>query len=749
MSRHVHAALVIASLAACDDAPAPSTPPASAASAPSPDSAIPFAARFDAHGVYRLDASIPLAYRRHLTLPTAKGDQYDNKRAADPENYAVTAPPPAITAVRPMTEWEPMHALVFAYPAYTAQLDQASDTFAQIARFASDHGEVWVLVDGLQAETIFKQKLARAGVGDDKVGSVIKFLRLPFDTYWIVDFGPLPLVDRADDTYAFADFRYYHDRPLDDAIPTLLGRSAPSLGVASTTTTFRMPLTTEGGTFQSTSDGICITSSRQIYNMSCYAGSCRESILALSLDDLQTHPYAVEMRGVLAAYVGCRDLIVTHSITDDGTGHIDMYLKILDDDRVLLGEYRPPFENDYQADNAALMNDNAAFLEAYIAPGDDLPAFQVVRLPMPGHRTVQDWFGTYDVPFTYINSTFFNGLNLWPAYTFNEWKDGRAEAEAIWEQVLPDMRHIWIDSEELSYQSGAIHCVTRTIPAKEARAWVSDGACAEDLCAGAAGGYDGACALNGASDLCWGPEWLCGCNDCRQCPELVPDTPCGSVNWRGCCDAGDVLFCDNARLQRLACAGTGCGWDAGQGFYGCGLSGEDPSGQTPASCGCEPSCGERVCGSDGCGGTCGTCPDQSRCVAGACRDDCADCLPGDMGCDGAVAWRCVAGPEDCHLRELIDCAEAGETCDDGVCVDVPVADPDPEPDVAEPAPETTTPDTSPTEVGADATTDDELAPRGARDSGCGAGGTGPGALFGLAGLILVARYARSARALRA
>ena len=692
---------------------------------------LPFAARFDERGVYHLDG-VPLAFRRPALRRLAAGqDDPAVIRRNAPENYAITTPPTAIADVRPMTEWEPMRALLFAYPSYAIQLSQASDTFVQIAARASDHGEVWVLVDGTQPETIFKQKLQRAGVPDDKIGTSIKFWRTQLETFWFIDYGPLPLVDQRADTYAFADFRYYFDRARDDAVPTLLGRNLPVFGEPSAATVYRVPLTTEGGTFQSTSDGICFTGSRQISNLTCDENgrSCDDSILALSLADLQTHPMTVEMRRTLAAYVGCKDLVVTHSIIQDGTGHIDMYLKVLDDTRVLLGAYVRPFEGDYEEANAALMDDNARFLEAYVKP--DGAHFQVVRMRMPHSRFVDDVFGSYEVPFTYINSTFFNGLNLWPAYTFREWVDSRDEAEQTWRQVLPDMDHVWIDAEELSYESGAIHCVTRTVPARQSAPWVADGACGDGLCGGAEDGYDGACELAGNPALCFGPEWLCGCNDCRQCPEIVPDRGCDGIDGVGCCEDGNVLLCQSGALKRIDCADTGCGWDAIAGGYGCGREGADPAGAHRISCGCEPSCGDRTCGDDGCGGSCGECGD-GRCVAGTCRDDCAACEPEAVGCEGDIAWRCVAGPEDCHGRERIDCAAAGDICVEGACAAPPVEEtPEPSPEVVEPAPEAADTD-APVERD-----------RGDRSSGCAGSDLPPTLLAAAIGAVIAAARRRS------
>jgi agmatine/peptidylarginine deiminase len=712
---------------------------------------IPLAARFDADGVYHLDPALPLPMKswRPPTSGLVKKDESDDVRAAAPESFAITAPPQRIATVRPMVEWEPMQALAFAFPSYALQYPGTYSTFVQVTKQASEVGEVWIVVDNAQAESGFKQRLLTAGVASEKLGTTIRFFRQPFDTYWFIDFGPLPIIDTATDTYAFADFRYYHERPLDDGLPTGLGRGLPLLGAPSAVTTYRMPLSVEGGTFQSTTTGICITGSRQIYNMSCEAGSCRESILGLSLAALQTHQYTLEMKSVLAAYAGCKDLIVTHSISDDGTGHIDMYLKILDDHRVLIGDYKRPYDNEFQRENHTLMNDNATFLEAYVLP--DGGHFEVKRMVMPGHRTIDDpWSGTMDIPFTYINSTFFNGLNLWPAYTFSEWTTSRAAAEATWREIMPEMNHIWIDAEELSYQSGAIHCVTRTIPRKTPALWVGDGTCNGGSCAAPSGGYDDACTLTSSSDdLCYGPEWLCGCNDCERCPVVEEPRPCGAVKAQGCCAGGDVLYCEGGTLARIPCGGSGCGWDAGQGVYGCGLVGEDPSGQLPAACACVPQCEGKTCGDDGCGGTCGTCAADGVCVAGTCRDDCATCTPGEMGCDGATSWLCVEGQGGCHAKQSVDCAGRGLTCTAGECVSVPRPDADDvvEADTVADTTEADTADTADTAagdtagedaIGGDTSEAEVIATGGRGDDGCVGGGGGVLGL-GVLGLGLLRR----------
>ncbi|MCC6623498.1 MAG: agmatine deiminase family protein [Deltaproteobacteria bacterium] len=738
-------------LAACDDRPLDAAPTLDPV-----DDVVPFEARFDHQGNFIPDPRVLPAWRSGKTYAAQKGDQYDDTRAEAPQHFAITEPP-ARVGFRAMAEWEPMRALAMTFPGYMLSSTNATQTVVQIAKVGSDYGEIWILVDGSQAENGLKTRLASAGLPSSAIGTKVKFMRTPLDSIWFIDSGPLPLIDPVEGSYAFTDFRYYHERPLDDGIPTLLARSLEHFGRPAPVTAYRMPLTTEGGTFQATTDGVCITSSRQIWNMTCYTGNCQDSVLEDDLEDLQSHPQAVIMRQTLATYAGCQDLIVTHSITDDGTGHIDMYLKILDDDRILLGEYDHASTNAYERQNADLLDDNAAFLEAYVKP--DGGGFTVHRLPMPGHRSSAG-FGS--VPFTYINSTFFNRVNLWPATNYSNWVASRDAAQAVWDEVLPGYDNIWIDSTELSFYSGAIHCITRTIPELAEAAWVADGTCDSGTCVAPEHGYDDSCQPEGVDEqLCWGPEWLCGCNDCESgCVGSVDE--CQGIAYQGCCEEGNVIYCEGGQLMRVQCGGLGCGWNAWGGYYDCEQTGGDPTGTYPVTCGeCEPQCDGKSCGDDGCGGVCGTCDAGVPCLDGACRSDCADCDPGEIGCDGTVAWMCMAGAGGCHAKQTFDCASQGLFCTAGDCVADPV-EPGPEsapeqsPEAAtegapepgpEPSPEVAV-EESDEDVAPTTPTDASTAGDGALESGGGGptgrsadDGCGGGSAGGPAGLVAALGFA--------
>jgi agmatine/peptidylarginine deiminase len=225
-------------------------------------------------------------------------------------------------------------------------------------------------------------------------------------------------------------------------------------------------------------------------------------------------------------------------------------------------------------------------------------------------------------------------------------------------------------------------------------------ACGDDGCGGSCGTCPagqtcqaGACVPGGGPDQCLGMG-----------QPSAPD--CGDVSFEGCCDpAGRLLFCDGGQLFCLDCAGQNpsCGWSAQAGFYDCGTDGSgDPSGANPLDCvscnppcaagfackngqcvACTPSCAGKTCGSDGCGGTCGTCPAGQLCQNGQCAagGECAGAC-GGQGASGCFCDESCFQFGDCCGSVCTDCPTLsgcggggcnppcgpGQTCQNGMCV---------------------------------------------------------------------------------
>ncbi len=181
---------------------------------------------------------------------------------------------------------------------------------------------------------------------------------------------------------------------------------------------------------------------------------------------------------------------------------------------------------------------------------------------------------------------------------------------------------------------------------------------------------------------------VCGNDGCGgSCGECSADEACiggqcsasgcpGGLTFEGCCDGNTTSWCDNGNVQSQNCGDQGCGWDSQNNWYFCGNDGEvDPSGDFAFACpgACQPDCAGKLCGDDGCGGSCGDCPDF-----GSCQPDgsCAACVPacdgkacGDDSCGGSCG-DCLGDDEVCTADGqcevcVPDCD--GKTCGDDGC----------------------------------------------------------------------------------
>ena len=161
-------------------------------------------------------------------------------------------------------------------------------------------------------------------------------------------------------------------------------------------------------------------------------------------------------------------------------------------------------------------------------------------------------------------------------------------------------------------------------------------------------------------DGCGGACGVCGPGTKCNGGQCVADT-CAGVPFEGCC-AGELLrWCSHGTIQTADCAATpACGWKADAAMYDCGSDGsEDPSGIHPGTCpACTANCADRVCGDDGCGGSCGACAGGKACLGG----QCACTAKAGTGCCGdAVCWLDSCGAAE---DRIADCPSgcAGSTC---------------------------------------------------------------------------------------
>ena len=208
------------------------------------------------------------------------------------------------------------------------------------------------------------------------------------------------------------------------------------------------------------------------------------------------------------------------------------------------------------------------------------------------------------------------------------------------------------------------------------------GACGPCSCTGKTCGDDGcgvSCGICGEGTLC-GPDGHCAtATDCGVCgaglacgatvasPTWCSAAGCGAVDEVGRCDGDLVTFCDGTTLFSIDCAFLGkgletCRFDPEVGGY---------------NCACKPQCAGRLCGDDGCGGTCGLCATGQYCtlegICDACS--CAGRQCGDDGC-GTACGNCAAG-RFCdwqgQCRDAVISACCATDAKPGCAADAPVA----------------------------------------------------------------------------
>lgn len=610
----------------------------------------------------------------------AKADQFDDYKLANPNTYNITASTasPIIAAA----EWDTKKALTISWTG------AFPDVYSDIINASKDVTDIWVIHYGSSGLTNFQQSMA--GQGTSTAG--LNFLNRPNDSIWIRDFGPISAFDADTNRAVLVDPRYYHNRVYDDAIPHHL---AGQFGLNN----FKMPVAFEGGNFMADGRGTCIVSQGVLW----FNGVSESAI-----------------RDYFRDYLGCYQLVILNPLQNEGTTHVDMFSKLVDPTTVVLGEYQS-FQD---PTNAATLNANASILDAVVLAGGQ--SLNVVRIPMPSNSGQNVWR-------TYANTQFINGVNMIPTYSDDNTYE--AQALAIWQNLLPTWQHVTIDSTELITWSGAIHCILMEVqdgdwtlnqvePAQICNnfscfpsdtggnagcgdiavtgecsgggaSWCDFGSvqtvtcaagesCAWDAVAGhygciGGGGCQASCVGKACgNDGCGGSCGSCGAGLSCTGNACMPDVSggCGDVSFQGCCDGSILSYCQNGALTTNSCGSEGCGWDSANGYYNCGGSGADPSGQFPLQCAsaCQPDCNGKQCGSDGCGGQCGTCGAGDTCdgagqCVGGCTPDCSAKACGGDGCGGScgscASGQTCNGAGACVANCAPDCS--GKQCGDDGC----------------------------------------------------------------------------------
>lgn len=341
-------------------------------------------------------------------------------------------PPPG--PVRTMAEWEELQALQITWV--------STASHRVILRSIVDHAQEECLVyiicgtSGGNDSNSIKTYLTAGSVPHTNV----RFLTTPSNSIWCRDYGPWTVYSNVIDTMRIVDWIYNRvSRPQDDATPVFI---ANYMGVP-IHRTLQSPndLVNTGGNFMVDGHG---------------TGFASKLILT---ENQAGNPYGVSTKnesqidGIMSSYMGLNRYIKMNTLPYDQIHHIDMHIKLLDEETLLVGQY-PPGVADGPQIEANLQYVLSNFQSCFGKP------YKVVRIPMPPHNGNYPPTGNYR---TYTNSVFVNKTVIVPTYETQY----DTTALRIYREALPGYKIYGINSNNIIGSLGAIHCITKEIGVSE------------------------------------------------------------------------------------------------------------------------------------------------------------------------------------------------------------------------------------------------------------------------------------------
>ncbi len=412
------------------------------------------------------------------------------KKASDNRKTTLQVNEPLPSKFRTPAEFEEVQAVLISWPSYafdadtnmlevftpgigyyqdekTGQWNESPIAFQLLDLFDdSPYPTLWAaLVDGIQPEATC---WIRVAVPADTVNLKIylqslgitlynyKFITDPNgeNAYWMRDFGPFGIYYGEGDTLGLVNAQYYPGRPIDNDFPMYY---ANQIGVK----IWNTDVETEGGNFIADGhDNIFYSSVIYGNNADAYgkANTPKTPMSSTEVDN-QLKQYFSAKRSTILPQLNC----------DGGTGHVDLYLKMIDDETFMIANFPDEFKTP-QFQDYYIMNNNRSTLANLKSFNNG--QYRFVNIPVP---TLDN--GTYGKincknfnsdARNYINGLTVNKTFLMPIYS--DLSSGNRVGDSIAIEYMKKEMNGYkiypIDVRVLSPLGGAIHCVTMQIPAE-------------------------------------------------------------------------------------------------------------------------------------------------------------------------------------------------------------------------------------------------------------------------------------------
>ena len=364
-------------------------------------------------------------------LPAWETAQEKELSALLPQQRATRATPPPVGLIQVPAEYSRMDGVLVRIPVGASDDDlnqqQLAPFYSRMVKGFINSGVLpYVLVaDAEEEQILVDEVLSPNGISSGDV----QFLRAPNNSLWARDYGPWHVY--VDGGRAIVDQRYYSSRTSDDRIPLVLGKAWAE-------TVYSTALYTEGGNFMTDGLGTCWASQ----------GVLRNNSLS-----------RVKIEAIYRDYLGCAGIHFVPPLVGEGTTHIDMFSKILNQDTILVG---------YSSEALGATDREIESLERAAAFYGDTPKpgggqWNILRIPMTFHSLTYDDGSEERVYNAHTNSLIVNDHVLVPTYA----RGTDSAALALYRKAMPGYTVVGVDSREIIPFGGSVHCATMQIPAHD------------------------------------------------------------------------------------------------------------------------------------------------------------------------------------------------------------------------------------------------------------------------------------------
>lgn len=324
---------------------------------------------------------------------------------------------------RSIAEFEPVKEIIFAWPKwYDLGYDFKFKRPMQEKYFLEVVGHLVksVNVNILINNPFFKKRILSLLNGKNISTEHIRFSNIFTDSIWIGDYGPI-FVEK-NGSFEIVDFCCWSlkFRPIEDWFPTIYGLK----NRIKTNYKANFNLALEGGNYLTDGKGTGFISS-QIF----------EYNKKMSEDQIKFY---------LKQTLGLKKVIILEKEKTGGTRHVDMFIKLLNQDTILVGKYQD--ENDI---NYKIMETNVKTIKHN--------GYKVIRIPIL-------YDPEKDFTRSYTNAVIINGTRKKIVFIPKYGIPQDMEVIKIYKKLMPEYEIISLDSTDISKGFGGIHCVLKGIP---------------------------------------------------------------------------------------------------------------------------------------------------------------------------------------------------------------------------------------------------------------------------------------------